>query len=157
MPHTCSCADEIIERLAGDDVHTLAQEIVHCCGHHPLKAYRLASRWTVPAAVQALTDTARQAGLPERGTDDRTWRRWESGGWPDRDYQDRLARLFTANSVLLGFVSDYSPGGDHTDRRSAMRLAAGLALAPAFLWRPPGQARTSRTGLGGGRQQRRIA
>jgi hypothetical protein len=93
VPHALDCAAAIRAHLADLDRHTVADEIVRCCAHHRLKAYRLAKGWTVQRAVDELAQIAHRDELNARGADERTWRRWENGGVrPDEDYQDRLSR-----------------------------------------------------------------
>ncbi|MFD8563387.1 hypothetical protein ACFV1N_39445 [Streptosporangium canum] len=141
--HDRRCATEIRTRLLiahGDDppplhlLHDIAQHIHTCCGHSLLKSARLARGWTAPEAVEHLTAVTQTAGLPLRGADERTWRKWESRQQhPDSDYQDRLARLFETGPVELGLATDYTPRGGHTNRRDALRLGAAALIAPALL------------------------
>ncbi|GGK71016.1 hypothetical protein Sme01_27100 [Sphaerisporangium melleum] len=131
MEHTRRCAKDIAARLAGSPPHDIAAEIIRCCGVHAVKAYRLAHGWTVNEALQELERSSRAAGLPNRGTDERTWRRWESTGRADNDYQDRLSRLFHTNPVTLGFTIDHSPvGGENTNRRDVLRWSVAAIISP---------------------------
>ncbi|WP_371782615.1 hypothetical protein [Streptosporangium subroseum] len=143
VPRDVRCAGEIrVRALIGygsgqppsQVLLDTAEEIRACCGHSHLKSTRLAWGWSGPAAVTRLSAVAEAADLPERGTDERTWRRWESGHLPDADYQDRLARLFETGPVQLGFATDYThpSGGDRTNRRNALRLGAAALMAPVL-------------------------
>ncbi|MEW9532842.1 XRE family transcriptional regulator [Microbispora sp. NPDC049125] len=89
----------------------IAVEIAQCCGHHPLKCFRLAHGWnSAEKAVQALHRMCDEQGLGARGLTKRSWLDWESGHRPGADYLDLLCRLFRTGPVELGFASDYSPG-----------------------------------------------
>lgn len=135
-PHARQCAERHRLRASPADlIHSTAERIHECCGHGRLKAFRLACGWTVLEAIRELEEAC--AGRPERGISERSWRKWEAGALPDADYQDRLSLLFSANPVLLGFAPDYSsnattPGGDPTNRRDALRLAAAAIITPAI-------------------------
>ncbi|MGV9775079.1 hypothetical protein [Streptosporangium sp. NPDC003464] len=123
------------EQVPSPVLHDIARKIHACCEHSLLKSTRLARGWSVPEAVTRLFALAETAGLPERGADERAWRRWENGNHPDADYQDRLARLFKTGPVQLGFATDYTPrslGGDRTNRREALRLGAAALIAPGL-------------------------
>ncbi|MFC5829497.1 hypothetical protein [Nonomuraea insulae] len=95
--------------------------------------------------MDELTATGAAAELPERGADERRWRRWEAGQPPDPDYQGRLCRLFQTGPVQLGFAVDHtpppnSPGGDRTNRRDALRLGATALVASGVLPSAEGEA-----------------
>jgi hypothetical protein len=47
-------------------------------------------------------------GVKRRGLTERSWRQWEAGDRPSRDYEDLLCRLFGTGPVQLGFASDYT-------------------------------------------------
>ncbi|MET9339298.1 hypothetical protein [Nonomuraea sp. NPDC003804] len=132
-------AVEFGETAPAQVYNDIAQQIHLCCGHSLLKSHRLARGWNPQEAVDQLIEVAEAEGLPVRGVEVRSLRRWESGGHADADYQDRLARLYETGPVQLGFATDYTPtsGGDRTNRRDALRGAARLGaaalLAPGLL------------------------
>jgi tetratricopeptide (TPR) repeat protein len=118
--HEWTCAQQIrlralIDVGEPDDLpvellHQIAGQIHTCCGHGGLKCHRLARGWGVAAAVQKLHDMCgRDPRLKPRGLTERSWRQWEAGDRPDRDYQDLLCRLLETGPVQLGFATDYSP------------------------------------------------
>ncbi|MGW0808994.1 hypothetical protein [Nonomuraea sp. NPDC002799] len=124
----------------------IAEALRGCCGHRGVKSARLARGWSVPQAVNELAAAGAAAELPERGADERRWRRWEAGQPPDPDYQDRLCRLFQTGPVQLGFAVDHTPhphlpGGDRTNRRDALRLGATALVASGVLPSAEGEAR----------------
>ncbi|MFG2077006.1 hypothetical protein [Nonomuraea maritima] len=134
------------ESLPAEALGEIAQVIHDCCGHGLLKSHRLARGWSVTHAVAQLAAVADAAGLPQRGASERGWRRWENGGHCDADYQDRLCRLFQTGPVQLGFGVDYTPrphlsGGDHTNRRDALRLGVTALVAPGVLLSGEAEAR----------------
>jgi hypothetical protein len=47
-------------------------------------------------------------GFKRRGLTERSWRQWEAGDRPSRDYEDLLCRLFDTGPVQLGFAADYT-------------------------------------------------
>lgn len=120
-PHAQECADRIRTiRLydAGDPalpdaylVHEIAAAISACCGHHPVKALRLARGWSIPEALGCLAVVCERDGLHVHGATKRAWIAWEAGNAPGRELQDALGRLFQSNPVRLGFARDYSPPG----------------------------------------------
>ncbi|MEV5407293.1 XRE family transcriptional regulator [Thermopolyspora sp. NPDC052614] len=92
-------------------IHVIATEIRQCCGHHPLKCFRLASGWSsAEKAVRAMHRMCQEQGLGARGLTKRSWLDWESGHRPGADYLDLLCRLFQTGPVELGFATDYTPG-----------------------------------------------
>jgi hypothetical protein len=88
-------------------LEAIAADIVRCCGHHALKANRLAYGWTVERAVTALHTMCREHELGARGLTIRSWLEWEAGDHPNADYQDLLCRLFRTDPVSLGFHQAY--------------------------------------------------
>lgn len=74
-----------------------------------LKCFRLARGWTVEEAITHFHDMCDREGLRRRGLTERSWREWEAGSRPDRDYTDLLCRLFETGPVQLGFARDYTP------------------------------------------------
>ncbi|MCI3928823.1 tetratricopeptide repeat protein [Streptomyces sp. AN091965] len=113
-------------------VTQIAAEIRAHCGHHPLKCHRLAAGWTVAQAVAAAHQLVRDAGLPEVGLSDRSWKDWEADRPPSPDYQDLLCRLFSTHPVSLGFARDYSPPGSDplwSESSAGATLPAGQAGA----------------------------
>ncbi len=117
--HDVECAQRIrmLRLLQATDpppvvvLHAIAAEIGQCCGHHPLKCFRLAHGWnSADKAVQALHRLCEDQGLGARGLTKRSWLDWESGHRPGADYLDLLCRLFRTSPVELGFATDYTPG-----------------------------------------------
>jgi hypothetical protein len=96
------------EQLDQTALHQVAEEIAACCGHRRLKCFRLAYGWTVDEAVNQVHALCDALGIKRRGLVNRSWREWEAGTVPDRDYQDLLCRLFSTGPVQLGFAHDYS-------------------------------------------------
>ncbi|HEX5496920.1 MAG TPA: hypothetical protein VFX70_20350, partial [Mycobacteriales bacterium] len=124
-PHPLWCARErrfrALVRAGTTDppagvLHHLATEIRHCCGHHPVKAHRLAWGLTVRQAVVAV-------GRRRRGLDERTWRRWENGAPPDTDYRNALCAFFRTSPVRLGLATDYTDHSDHPQPGDAATTA----------------------------------
>lgn len=118
--HEWKCAQQIRLRIlidAGEPedppvqlLNHIARQIHICCGHSMLKCQRLTRGWSVVTAVQKLQDMCvRDPRLKPRGLTERSWRQWEAGDRPDRDYQDLLCRLLETGPVQLGFATDYSP------------------------------------------------
>jgi hypothetical protein len=117
--HRPSCAQRIRLRAlfqAGEPaeplvplLHSIARQIRDCCGHSPLKAYRLAWGWTVDQAIQAFHQMCSRDQLGARGLGERSWLGWEAGGRPNDDYRELLCRLFQTSGVQLGFAADYTP------------------------------------------------
>ncbi|GAA4199909.1 XRE family transcriptional regulator [Microbispora amethystogenes] len=117
--HDVECAQRIrvLRLLQAPDppplalLNAIAGEIGQCCGHHPLKCFRLAHGWSsAEKAVQALHRMCEGQGLGTRGLTKRSWLDWESGHRPGADYLDLLCRLFRTGPVELGFATDYTPG-----------------------------------------------
>lgn len=117
--HDIECAQRIRTlRLAqaptpvpDEVIHAIAAEIGRCCGHHPLKCFRLAYGWnSAEKAVQALHRMCAEQRLGARGLTKRSWLDWEKGNRPGADYLDLLCRLFQTGPVELGFATDYTPG-----------------------------------------------
>lgn len=115
--HDRECARRIHARIVGwsqepldpGTLRQIAEQIHSCCGHRPLKAYRLAAGWTVEAAVQRVHLIQEDLRGTKCGLTVRSWREWEANATPDRVYQDLLCRLFATGPVQLGFGTDYSP------------------------------------------------
>src|SRR5699024_2257583 len=118
--HDLSCASRVREsmradigvkgwRTSPDELRNrIAEAIGECCGHLGLKCFRLAEGWTVAAAITHFHRMCDRAGLKRRGLTERSWRQWEAGDRPSRDYEDLLCRLFRTGPVHLGFASDYT-------------------------------------------------
>ena len=68
---------------------------------------RTAGPWKRPSS--ASTPCATGSTIKRRGLTERSWREWEAGARPDRDYTDLLCRLFETGPVQLGFARDYTP------------------------------------------------
>ncbi|WP_285780746.1 hypothetical protein [Microtetraspora sp. NBRC 13810] len=127
-------------------VHRIAEEI-HACWPQAsrFKCFRLAQGWTVEEAIERFHGMCDREGVKRRGLTERSWREWEAGARPDREYTDLLCRLFETGPVQLGFARDYTP--EHLRARSApqpdpITLAADEAGAHAE------QAETSELGAG---------
>ncbi|MFC0860924.1 XRE family transcriptional regulator [Sphaerimonospora cavernae] len=135
--HHVECAQRIRMRRLLEEadpppigvINAIAAEIRQCCGHHPLKCFRLANGWSsAEKAVQALHQMCQEQGLGARGLTKRSWLDWESGHRPGVDYLDLLCRLFRTGPVELGFATDYSPGVKTpvpTTERELIMSAAG--------------------------------
>ncbi|WP_061297230.1 hypothetical protein [Herbidospora cretacea] len=91
-------------------IHQIAEEI-HAGSPQTsrLKCTRLANGWTVEEAIERFHDMCDRAGVKRRGLSERSWREWEAGARPDREYTDLLCRLFETGPVQLGFARDYTP------------------------------------------------
>lgn len=121
MPHEARCANRLRARreaqhgrgvvLPPAAVRELVEEIVRCCLHTRLKAFRLAYGWSVNQAVERVHELCRREGLGARGMTRRSVLEWESGEHhPSPDYQDLLCRVYGASPMDLGFAVDYAPG-----------------------------------------------
>ncbi|RKS06006.1 hypothetical protein DFP74_1626 [Nocardiopsis sp. Huas11] len=118
--HDLSCASRIRESMrsaagvlahdAGPDGlrERIALAISKCCGHPRLKCFRLAAGWTVASAIDNFHRMCDRDGFKRRGLTERSWRQWEAGDRPSRDYEDLLCRLFDTGPVQLGFAADYT-------------------------------------------------
>lgn len=132
--HDPRCAQEIRARALsahdhGDSLirrqHEAAREIIACCGHRPIKAFRLAFGWTVREAVERASAVHQAA----RGLSERSWLGWEAGGGISRDYQDVICQLFRTGPVQLGLATDYSAAaGAEPGRNSGGGLPRGEAI-----------------------------
>lgn len=133
--HDVSCGRRLRERLlaeAGTNtpsaelLHAIAERIRAHCGHGGLKAHRIAFGYTIASAVEAAHRLSERHKLPARGLVERSWVEWESGGRPDRDYQDLLCRLFHTGPMALGFANDYSTT-THPQEPGVVELVAQAA------------------------------
>jgi hypothetical protein len=86
-----------------EEIHATCPDVTR------LKCYRLANGWTVEEAIGRFHGMCDREGLRRRGLTERSWREWEAGSRPDRDYTDLLCRLFETGPVQLGFARDYTP------------------------------------------------
>jgi transcriptional regulator with XRE-family HTH domain len=83
----------------------LAEVIVRHCGHHRLRAHRLARGWSL---VHLIDEMVTVAGIGQRLVASRV-SRWERGQErPSRPYLDALCRVYGTGPVDLGFGADYS-------------------------------------------------
>ncbi|MEZ0077360.1 hypothetical protein [Planotetraspora sp. GP83] len=90
--------------------HQIAEEIHVCCPQASrFKCLRLAHGWTVEEAIERFHAMCDREQIKRRGLTERSWREWEAGARPDRDYTDLLCRLFETGPVQLGFARDYTP------------------------------------------------
>jgi len=106
-------------------LHHIAELIHTHCGHHRLKAHRLAWDWSAPQAVTAFHNMSDHHQLKRRGLGERSWREWEAGTKrPDDDYIDRLSRLFYTNIIKLGYATDHTPGGEPINRADREPIGA---------------------------------
>lgn len=136
MPgHDVNCARRIRARSSGGSSDALAEEIRSCCGHSPLKAYRLARGWTIEKAVASFHEMCVREGLGARGLTARSWIEWEREHLPSADYQDLLCRLLLTGPVQLGFARSYEPVGEPTPppfhKEALVAAAARESLAHA--------------------------
>ncbi|MBP2706708.1 hypothetical protein JOL79_23145 [Microbispora sp. RL4-1S] len=91
-------------------LHQIAEEIHVCCPRlSRFKCLRLAQGWTVEEAIERFHAMCDREQIKRRGLTERSWREWEAGARPDRDYTDLLCRLFETGPVQLGFARDYTP------------------------------------------------
>ncbi|WP_405086408.1 hypothetical protein [Microbispora sp. NBC_01389] len=90
--------------------HQIAEEIHLCCPRlSRFKCLRLSYGWTVEEAIERFHAMCDRERIKRRGLTERSWREWEAGARPDRDYTDLLCRLFETGPVQLGFARDYTP------------------------------------------------
>ncbi|GAA3441200.1 hypothetical protein [Planomonospora venezuelensis] len=94
----------VIQRMV-DEIHACAPQQTR------FKCWRLAHGWTVEEAIERFHAMCDAHGIKRRGLSERSWREWEAGSRPDRDYTDLLCRLFETGPVQLGFAQDYTPEG----------------------------------------------
>ncbi|GAA3145765.1 hypothetical protein GCM10010466_41040 [Planomonospora alba] len=92
----------VIQRMV-DEIHACAPQQTR------FKCWRLAHGWTVEEAIEHFHAMCDRQGIKRRGLSERSWREWEAGARPDRDYTDLLCRLFETGPVQLGFAQDYTP------------------------------------------------
>ncbi|GAA4191450.1 hypothetical protein GCM10022252_31340 [Streptosporangium oxazolinicum] len=91
-------------------IQQMVDEIHVCCPQQTrFKCRRLAHGWTVEEAIDHFHAMCDREGIKRRGLSERSWREWEAGARPDRDYTDLLCRLFQTGPVQLGFAQDYTP------------------------------------------------
>ncbi|MBO3752063.1 hypothetical protein J5X84_38855 [Streptosporangiaceae bacterium NEAU-GS5] len=91
-------------------IHQIAEEVHACCPQvSRFKCMRLAQGWTVDEAIERFHAMCDAGNIKRRGLTERSWREWEAGARPDRDYTDLLCRLFETGPVQLGFARDYTP------------------------------------------------
>ncbi|MCO6003765.1 hypothetical protein NE236_02125 [Actinoallomurus purpureus] len=130
----------------------IAHAIHQCCGHSLLKCHRLANGWTALKAVDEFNAMCERNKLKRRGLTERSWRQWEAGDRPDRDYEDRLCRLFETGPVQLGFARDYS----REENQSTLFAGTQVLSDPAkVLWHSTGDGLDGRVmyGLVAGRSE----
>ncbi|WP_157099812.1 hypothetical protein [Microbispora sp. ATCC PTA-5024] len=90
--------------------HQIAEEIHLCCPQlSRFKCLRLAHGWTVEEAIERFHAMCDREQIKRRGLTERSWREWEAGARPDREYTDLLCRLYETGPVQLGFARDYTP------------------------------------------------
>ena len=91
-------------------IQQMTDEIHACCPQQTrFKCRRLAHGWTVEESIDDFHAMCDRENVKRRGLTERSWREWEAGARPDRDYTDLLCRLFETGPVQLGFASDYTP------------------------------------------------
>lgn len=91
-------------------IQQMTDEIHACCPQQTrFKCRRLAHGWTVEESIDHFHAMCDREHVKRRGLTERSWREWEAGARPDRDYTDLLCRLFETGPVQLGFASDYTP------------------------------------------------
>jgi hypothetical protein len=107
-------------------IHQIAEEIhLTCPQASRFKCLRLAHGWTVDEAIERFHAMCDREQIKRRGLSERSWREWEAGARPDRDYTDLLCRLFETGPVQLGFARDYTP-------ENLRRQPVAPALDPIF-------------------------
>ncbi|PZG28574.1 hypothetical protein C1I98_32740 [Spongiactinospora gelatinilytica] len=114
--------------LTAEVAHRIAEEVYACCPQASrFKCFRLAWGWTVEEAIEQFHAMCDRDGVRRRGLTERSWREWEAGARPDREYTDLLSRLFETGPVQLGFARDYTP--DHVRAATAAPLDPIAAAA----------------------------
>ncbi|GAA4236343.1 hypothetical protein FHR32_000693 [Streptosporangium album] len=106
--------DRTLASLPGPPSAAVIQQMVdeiHACSPQQtrFKCRRLAYGWTVEEAIEHFHALSDREGAKRRGLSERSWREWEAGARPDRDYTDLLCRLYETGPVQLGFANDYTP------------------------------------------------
>ncbi|MDF5755264.1 hypothetical protein [Spongiactinospora sp. TRM90649] len=171
-----TCASIVRERALADlrgasvtaeVIHRIAEEVHACCPQASrFKCFRLACGWTVEEAIENFHAMCDRDGVRRRGLTERSWREWEAGARPDREYTDLLSRLFETGPVQLGFANDYTPehlraattptldpiaaaadeAGEHAERAEASELGPGALdrlraemtwLGRRYVWESP--------------------
>ncbi|GAA0990350.1 hypothetical protein GCM10009555_075920 [Acrocarpospora macrocephala] len=127
-------------------IHQIAEEI-HLSSPQTsrLKCMRLANGWTVEEAIERFHDMCDRSQIKRRGLSERSWREWEAGARPDREYTDLLCRLFETGPVQLGFARDYTP---EEARRAQAGAGDPIADAAAEASEHAEEAETSELGSG---------
>src|SRR4051812_32577451 len=92
----------VIQQMV-DEIHA------SCPQQSRFKCRRLAHGWTVEEGIDHFHAMCDREHVKRRGLTERSWREWEAGARPDRDYTDLLCRLFETGPVQLGFANDYTP------------------------------------------------
>jgi hypothetical protein len=148
-------------------IHRIAEEVHACCPQASrFKCFRLALGWTVEEAIEHFHVMCAREGAKRRGLTERSWREWEAGARPDREYTDLLCRLFETGPVQLGFARDYTPehlraasahapdpialaaeeAGEHAERAEASELGVSALerlraevvwVGRRYVWEPP--------------------
>ncbi|WP_214110070.1 hypothetical protein [Acrocarpospora catenulata] len=110
-------------------IHQIAEEILLSSpATSRLKCMRLANGWTVEESIEHFHAMCDRSGIRRRGLSERSWREWEAGARPDREYTDLLCRLFETGPVQLGFARDYTP---EEARRATAAAGGGDPIADA--------------------------
>ncbi|MEU4217351.1 helix-turn-helix transcriptional regulator [Actinoplanes sp. NPDC026623] len=105
--HATRCATRLREQAAqqGWSVRHLVEVIEEHCGHHRLRAHRLARGWSL---ARLITEMITVTGTGQRLVPSRA-SRWERGEErPTSVYLDALCRVYGTGPVDLGFAADYS-------------------------------------------------
>jgi transcriptional regulator with XRE-family HTH domain len=107
VPHATRCAKRLREQAPqqGWTVRELAEAIAAHCGHHRLRAHRLARGWSLTHLISQMVAVA---GVGQRLVASRVsrWERAEER--PSDAYLDALCRVYNTGPVDLGFGADYS-------------------------------------------------
>ncbi|MEV6303883.1 helix-turn-helix transcriptional regulator [Actinoplanes sp. NPDC051861] len=113
FPHRVGCA-VLLRRQAqqhGQTISELADAIVTHCGHHRLRAHRLACGWTLDQLISHMisrTGTGHKLGTSRVS-------RWERGEeQPSNSYRDALCQVYGTGPVELGLSTDYTPPPEST-------------------------------------------
>lgn len=128
-------------------IHQIAEEIHVCCPQASrFKCLRLAHGWTVDEAIERFHAMCDREQIKRRGLTERSWREWEAGARPDREYTDLLCRLFETGPVQLGFARDYTP--EHLRRLPEAPMPDPIFTAAREASEHAEQAETSELGAG---------
>lgn len=133
-PHAARCAARLRDQAPqqGWTGRELADTIAGHCGHHRLRAHRLARGWSLARLISEMVTVA---GVGQKLVASRV-SRWERGEErPSGSYLDALCRVYGTGPVDLGFGFDYSDHQDATtqqEARPALQTAADVGRQGQF-------------------------